>query len=153
MSSYLYFNYCINVHFLGSSLGYKKLLFPRRVLLTCLTAILLSMKTLCGSQSTLQTILSRTCSPYQQGWPLGLQQHILHLWGCGHLAVLAVPELCQQCQGQSPRLRLWASLGHRSWHSAGGRVPVAVCRWPVSPRDTGVQTSLTDRKTSPCTSV
>lgn len=44
MSSYLYFNYCINVNFLGSSLGYKKLLFPRRVLLTCLTAILLSTK-------------------------------------------------------------------------------------------------------------
>lgn len=44
MSSYLYFNYCINVNFLGSSLGYKKLLFPRRVLLTCLTAILWSTK-------------------------------------------------------------------------------------------------------------
>lgn len=72
MSSYLYFNYCINVNFLGSNLGYKKLLFPRRVLLTCLTAILLSTKTFCGSQSTLQTVLSRTCEPYRQGWPLGL---------------------------------------------------------------------------------
>lgn len=149
MSSYLYFNYCINVNFPGSSLGYKKLLFPRRVLLTCLTAILLSTKALCGSQSTLQMVLSRTCSLYQQCWPLGFQQHTLHLWGCGHLAVLAVPKLCQQCQWSEPKARAvsipWA-------------LELELCRWLCADGQCHQETQgrwalLTDRKPNPCTSV
>lgn len=50
------------------------------------------MKILCGSQSSLQTVLSCTCLPYHQGWPLGLHHHHaaapLGMWA---------PRLCQGC--------------------------------------------------------
>lgn len=145
MSSYLYFNYCINVNFLGSTLGYKKLLFPRRVLLTCLTAISLSMKTLCGSQSSLQWFYLVPVNATSKVGPWdSTTTTLLHLWGRGHLGCA---QAVSAAAGSEPRA-LAASIPWAAERLRTGTLPWPCAGpWPLSPRDGE------GRKSNPCTSV